>query len=901
MLSMSAMSGGQAGYYLGLAREDYYLEGGEPPGQWFGDGATILGLDGQVQPDHLYNLFDGLAPDGSYSLVRHGAQSHGNHRPGWDLTFSAPKSVSALWSQADETTRSQIQESQKAAVDAALGYLQESALFTRRGRHGQELERIGIVAALFEHSTSRALDPQLHTHALVLNVGTRPDLTTGTVSSFHLFLSKMVAGALYRVELAHQLESKLGLGIARRGTWFEIAGVDQQLIDHFSTRRQEIVAELKQRGLTSAEAAVVAAIETRQTKAEISRPQLFAEWREAGESLGWSTLQAEGLLSKEAPRQDHKRQCDDALSLTTEQMTAERAHFTFRDFARRLAEESQGRGLSAANVLEAARDHLATSEEIVRLGTVDGEQRYTTTKMHDLEGRLLKDCQTLQANAHHQVSSENVMRVLSKNEGLSEEQLKAVWHLTHDSNGIGIVSGMAGTGKTRMLTAGREAWEAEGFRVIGGSISARAASQLQEEANIPSQTIAKILYDLQKPRQSGGALAELGRAYGPDALEPLRQLGQTFGPDIADPLRRLLAQYGPNILEPFQKLANEYGPNILEPFESIVDRFGPDIGEAWRSFAGYVTSKIDDLRRPKTLDENTILVIDEAGMVATPQMAELAEACKEAGAKLVLIGDERQLQPIGPGAPFPTLGKVHGRAELTEIRRQSETWERRAVKDIASGKSSEALQEYASRGLVKVREDSSESMRALVEDWHEDALPLTKTLILAGTRKEVREVNALCQEKRLTAGELGAEKVIHEGEAFHRGDQVLFTKNSKPRGVVNGSRGQIVDINEQNRAITVKLESGNKTTIHLDDFGHVALGYAMTTHKAQGATVDKAYVLAGDRMQDRELSYVQASRARESTRFYTTPDVAGDNLAGLAARMERSRQKQMAHEMRLQP
>lgn len=901
MLSMSAMSGGQAGYYLGLAREDYYLEGGEPPGIWFGAGSESLGLSGHVHPDHLYNLFDGLAPDGSYSLVRQGAQSHGNHRPGWDLTFSAPKSVSALWSQASEENRQQIQEAQKGAVDAALGYLQESALFTRRGRQGEELEKVGMVAALFEHSTSRALDPQLHTHALVLNVATRGDLTTGTVSSFHLFLSKMVAGALYRVELAHQLEQRLGLVTERRGTWFEVAGVDQKLIDHFSTRRQAIVKELQKKGLTSAEAAVVAAIETRQTKAEISRPQLFQEWRQAGKALGWTTEQAEGLLFAEASRQDVDSARDEALTLTTERMTHDQAHFTFRDFARALAEESQGRGVSAATVLQSAGDHLATSEDIVRLGFIDGEQRYTTATMLDLETGLLQDCNDLQANIHHQVSSENVIRVLSKHEELSEEQLKAVWHLSHDSGGIGIVSGMAGTGKTRMLTAAKEAWESEGFRVIGAAISARAASQLQEDASIPSQTIAKIIYDLQKPVDKSPAFEELTRAYGPDVLEPIKKLGETFGPDIADPLRKLMDKYGPNILEPFQKLAKDYGPNILEPLEAVVGRYGPDIGEAWRTFARYLKSNIENRQQTTDLDRNTILVVDEAAMVATPQMAQLAEACKEAGAKLVLVGDERQLQPIGPGAPFSTLGKAHGRAELTEIRRQNDAWERRAVKDIAAGRAAEALREYASRGLITIRENVPESMLSLVEDWHADGLPLARTLILAGTRKEVRDINALCQERRLSAGELGPEMLTHQGEEFHQGDQVIFTKNSKPRGVHNGVRGQIVDINEQNRGITVKLESGNRTTIQLDDFGHVSLGYATTTHKAQGATVDRAYVLAGGRMQDRELSYVQASRARESTRFYATPDVAGDALAGLAARMERSRQKQMAHEMRLQP
>ena len=121
MLSMSAMSGGQASYYLGLAREDYYLEGGEPPGQWYGEGASKLGLHGEVEAAHLYNLFGGYSPEGDRPLVQ--LQSHdekATHRPGWDLTFSAPKSVSALWSQLRPEDRQALQAAHFEAVTRAL-------------------------------------------------------------------------------------------------------------------------------------------------------------------------------------------------------------------------------------------------------------------------------------------------------------------------------------------------------------------------------------------------------------------------------------------------------------------------------------------------------------------------------------------------------------------------------------------------------------------------------------------------------------------------------------------------------------------------------------------------------------------------------------------------------------
>ncbi|HWD40387.1 MAG TPA: MobF family relaxase [Fimbriimonas sp.] len=244
---MSAMSGDQAGYYLGLAREDYYTKGGEPPGTWLGSAAAALDLSGMVEDDQLYNLFKGLSPDGTRELVQ--IQQHEgkqNHRPGWDLTFSAPKSVSVLWSQSAPEMRAKIQEAHLEAVRSALKYLEDSAGFTRRGQGGHVLEKARLLFACFEHSTSRALDPQLHTHALLMNIGVRPDGHTATLSSLSFFESKMAAGALYRAELACQLE-RLGIQVERRRSWFEVSGVPKDLVDFFSKRRAAIEAEIARR------------------------------------------------------------------------------------------------------------------------------------------------------------------------------------------------------------------------------------------------------------------------------------------------------------------------------------------------------------------------------------------------------------------------------------------------------------------------------------------------------------------------------------------------------------------------------------------------------------------------------------------------------------------------------
>lgn len=794
---MSAMSSGQASYYLGLAREDYYLQGGEPAGIWLGDGASLIGLTGEVKSDQLYNLFDGLSPEGARSLVqlqRHDGKAQ--HRPGWDLTFSAPKSVSVLWSQAPEDKRQAIQDAHFAAVKVALDYLQESAGLTRRGRGGTEFEKTGLIIASFEHSTSRALDPQLHTHALVMNVGMREDGTTGTVSSLSLFQAKMVAGALYRVELSSILERKLGIPVEQHRTWFEVTGVSEDLIQEFSKRRQAIEEELSRKGLVSAEASAVAATDTREAKEAVARVDLFEAWSLEGIKHGWTGRQALQLFGVVKAERDEMSELSQGVKNAASRLTQSQAHFTERDFVRFVAEDLQASGLSASQVIHGSQTYLAHSEEIIRLGRHFGEDRFTTKEMLATEERLINAAKELSLNESHTLSPQTAMQTLSRSPELSEEQMKAVWHVTAGSGALAMVSGMAGTGKTRMLDVARTAWESEGFHVEGAALAGMASKELSDGAKIESKTIAKLLNEI-------------------------------------------------------------------------------DRGKA-------------------RLNEKTILVIDEAGMVATLDLEKLAKHCQQVGAKLVLIGDERQLQPIGPGAPFMELSERFGSAELQDIRRQNEAWARKAVKDLADGKSREALEAFASRGLVRVSDTRDEAMRQLVKDWKQDGVDGQKSLILAGTRKEVKALNDLAQEERIQAGELSGESIFMAGDRFFVGDRIIFTKPQRALGVLNGERGILESVSSHQSRVSVRLDSGEKISFEAEAMESIALGYATTTHKSQGATAAKTYVLAGGPMQDREISYVEGSRAREKTTFYLTKVEAGDEITRLAREMERSRQKEMA-------
>ena len=212
-----------------------------------------------------------------------------------------------------------------------------------------------------------------------------------------------------------------------------------------------------------------------------------------------------------------------------------------------------------------------------------------------------------------------------------------------------------------------------------------------------------------------------------------------------------------------------------------------------------------------------------------------------------------------------------------------------------NGEAHEALATLAERGLLNIVDTKAEAMAALIEKWKTDDAPLTESLILAATRKDVTTLNQMAQYERLTSRQLG-ERSIQAGDyQFYEGDRVMFTQPSTVRGIANGDRGVILSVNTRDRTITARIDQGARVTVGLDDFPHVALGYASTTHKGQGATSDATYVLAGGSMQDRELSYVQASRARHLTHFFATRVEVGDEIEYLSREMSRSRQKEMAH------
>lgn len=316
-----------------------------------------------------------------------------------------------------------------------------------------------------------------------------------------------------------------------------------------------------------------------------------------------------------------------------------------------------------------------------------------------------------------------------------------------------------------------------------------------------------------------------------------------------------------------------------------------------KAFAKH-TPKLDSL----SLDSESVVVIDEAGMIGTKELERLVGLTTKAGAKLVLVGDHRQLQAIDGGAPFRFLAERLGAAKLTEIIRQYEPWMVNAVKQFAEGDARGALTQYALAQKLSVADTRADAIQKLIQDWNQKrTAELKESLILAGTRAETKDLNLLAQDARRQQGELGTRSIRVGENLYFEGDRIVFTKNSRPLGVSNGDFGTIENIrgllSSPLTPLTIRLdhedEHGKPVRVTLTPAAYkdLELGYAVTTHKAQGATVDRTFVLGGGWMQDRELSYVQMSRHREDCHIYTSVADAGEDLGALSQSMSHSRMK----------
>lgn len=865
MLSISkAMRAGQGNYYLELAREDYYVNGGEPPGHWL-LGAKHFGLEGHVEKDDLRKFLGGYAPRSGKGLVQNAGDD--KRQAGWDLTWSPPKSVSVFWALAPQEIREQIQSIQQESINAILGIAQERAAFSRRGNQGESVERCEFVVASFEHGTSRAQDPQLHTHTLVINVGVRADGTTGTILSKPLFQHKMLLGALYRAELAARLQRDLGLKIVRdKEQFFAVKGISQAVCEAFSQRRAEIEKILDDRGLDSAVAAKVAALDSRQVKKHVAREALSEEWRETAQKHGCNWGKLKSLLGKFRLPKSLERRAKRLVAQAIKDLSAKNSYFTEKDVIRVVAEQAPGTGLDAQQIIAGVRRGLLR-HGIVDLGICRGEPTYTTRAQLKIEKAMLQQVGASMSNSDHIVKPSILDRILQSRFDLTQEQKDAVRHITSKKGSVQALTGLAGTAKTSTLGAAREVWDKAGYTVIGAAVTGKAARGLEESAGIKSATISKTLRRL--------------------SLRRFNIEGQT----------RKVFPFAPK-WHPASKLKTWRGVFTVN-LTHIKVGIKPLVADASPlNVIGRLPRPSFSIERPRLkLTKKTILVVDEAGMVNTADLAALIAAATKARAKIVLVGDSKQLQPIGPGGAFKAISEMVSTAKLTEIKRQSEEWARDMVKLFSEGKAEGALAIASKHKLIHQAETRDKLLEKLLRKWRRQGVAHPEqNLILAGNNQDVDDLNRMAQKARKRAGWLGRVGIKIKGERIHRGDRVMFEQNSRTLNVENGVLGIVTKISKE--FLHARLDSGPEVIIPLRHYEDVRLGYAVTAHKAQGITTRNSFVLIDPNMQNWELTYVEASRARDLTHFYVDRATAGPELKDLASLMKRSDQKEMASTLR---
>jgi conjugative relaxase-like TrwC/TraI family protein len=806
--------------------EDYYAGAGEAPGVWTGAGATAAGITGTVTAEALALAFD---------EARHPVTGELLGRPwrpdgviGFDATFSAPKSVSLLFALGDAEARAQVRAAHVAAVEGAgLAYLEDHAAFTRRGRNGVMItDTEGLLVARFEHRTSRALDPQLHSHCLILNKVR--DAQDGSWRALHgrpLFEQAKTAGMLYQAALRAELTRRLGVAwgpVSDHGQ-AELAGIPHQLLTRFSTRSAEVEAAAEAK-ITELERALgraleadergrvyrLAVLDTRRpkTREHGSESSLYERWATEARDAGWELTDvvqaAIGAQRPGAPLSPTH-----VISDVIGGLCVERATFTRRDVVQAVARHvDPAVGENASSVrshVEQIADAVLVDPMVVCLQPPDRVEapsslvrrdggsvwdppqatRFTTHEMLGVEARILHAARIGRAASVGVVTVATLdQAVANERTQLGTDQHEALRAITSQGRRVEVVIGPAGTGKTTMLRVATRAWDSAGYHVIGLAHTAAAADVLRREAGMPAETVAKFFdwHDQQRPP------------------------------------------------------------------------------EGW------------------ALTPRHVVVVDEAGMLATRDLDRLVDLVARHGAKLVLVGDHQQLGAIrAPGGMFAALADTLGAVELHEAHRFTHRWEAHALAQLRRGDHG-GLETFGRHGRIHGG-SQPQAQRDCLAGWWAAHQAGRDAMMLAHDHATAHRLASEARAARVVAREVEARGIrVHFDvgtQTISVGDQIETRRNDRrlvygpDQWVHNHDRWEVRAIDDQRGTLDVEhLRHGARITLPADYVAHhVRFAYATTIAAAQGVTVDETHVVVTPGMYRSEV-YTALSRGRDANHVY---------------------------------
>ncbi|WP_354531983.1 MobF family relaxase [Nakamurella sp. UYEF19] len=922
----------------------YYAADGYPPGTWIGSGLTALGDNGlklgsEVTEQQLRALFEAgcdpitgskigsaasayrtraqrierrvaalpeTLPELAHSAAIRQIVKEEQDTPtrkavaGFDLTFSVPKSISALWAVADHGLQIKLYDAHRAALANTLELIENEALFTRTGAQGVARTRTtGMIASAFDHWDSRKGDPQLHTHVTVANRLQGPDGKWRTIDSKSLFRAAVAYSETYNLLLADEVTRRVGInwegrerGRGRRRAR-ELVGVPDGLLAIFSQRSADIEAAVD----IAIDQYVLAhgrrpdarslnrmrqhyTLDTREQKKSTSLAEAVTMWAAragkvlAQDPVGWASTVADAALT----RPPVMLRADDVPGSATSSMAAQvvdevasrRSTWTRWNLtaeAVRHMQQANWQFTSAGDAV-AVRDRIVTAAETLSVMLTAGQltptpdafrerdgtsrfgrpQVFTSRQVLDAEDRLLTA-----ANSHGgpavnadraAVMAQSVLPGRSYRLSI-EDQAPAAIIIASSGRIVDVLVGPAGTGKTTSMAGVRAMWESEfgAGSVVGLAPSAKAAEVLASDLGILTDNTAQWLaqQELQGKRTERIALLDRRR-------HQLRADGvDTTAIDGA-----------------------------LADVRAVHAR--------WSLRAGQ------------------LLIVDEAGMAGTFALDRLAQQAIAAGAKLLLVGDPHQLSPVETGGAFGLIASARTDAPtLTVVRRFTDAdgtrrkWEERAAAEIRLG-DADAIDAYLDHG--RFLGGAGEAMTdAAYNGWLADTRSGSRSLLIAADNDSVHELNLRARADLVAAGRVKDDRTVrlHDGSPAGRGDIVVTREIDRylpdgtgagpgPRagrrseGFVRNGQQWSVERARTDGSLTVRLLGADglagaaQITLPAHYVAHhVELGYATTAHRAQGMTTDTAHVLAGAAMA-RETFYVAMTRGRRSNQAYLVTD-----------------------------
>ncbi len=795
MLSIGKLAAGQERYYeqqVANGLDDYFTGRGEAPGRWLGAGARELGLVGTVEDGQLSSLMAGLDPGTGRVLRGKDVQV-----AALDLTFSAPKSISVLFAVGSERIQQELVRAHEEAVEASLSYLEETAVFVRRGKGGHRFEHgAGLVVAAFRHRMSRALDPQLHTHCIAANMARGQDGRWTALHHPSLYQAALTAGYLYQAHLRALVHERLALqwGEVRTGM-AELQAVPEQVLGEFSRRRHEMEREAAAGGLAldSKARGQAAALATRERKqygiethtfqqecrARAAEHGLDGAARRRIERVALKSLAREVPVRSEAPPREVSALYDYLASPNG--LTEKRNAVGARDVLRAIAEAAT-QGAPIETVRDRGREFGRRADVLKTKGL-----ELTTAELVGVEDRLIAAAQGRAGEGAGRVERRAVEASLALCEReLTAEQRQAVEATVSSGHGVQVIEALAGTGKTHTAGVLRYVYERAGYQVVGIAPTGRAVRELAEHAGIPSRTLAAV---------------------------------------------------------------------------------------------------VGQLREGVELPRGCVVILDEAGMAGTRETAALFAAAQRAGAKVIAIGDPGQLHSVQAGGWMRAVGRRVGVLKLSEVMRQHDLDERRALARLHEGVPRGWLSWARDHERVSVG-SQREQLVAAIGQWAAAASEhgLSQAVLIVRSNDLRRVLNELAREHVRELGCLRAQCRYGPVEVAV-GDRVICRRNDRLVDVDNGTRGTVRVALEDR--VVIETDAGSVRELPAWYVAeHVEHAYALTGHGVQGATVRWAGVVASPHELTRGWSYTALSRAQETTLLFVLSEAEGWVHHELAGREE---------------